>query len=55
MLIFNRNYILNNYNAKNVVGFNEVLKYEDFGICDARIWYEITITKGKCNPCSLIS
>lgn len=53
VLIFNRNYILYNYNAKNVVGFNEVLKYEDFGVCDARIWYEIIITNGKYNSFDL--
>lgn len=49
MLLFNKNYILNGPEANGIIGLNEILRYEVSGVCDARIWYEITITKEKGN------
>lgn len=45
VLIFNRNYILNGPTVIAAIGLNERLRYEVPGVCDARILYEITITK----------
>lgn len=47
VLLFNKNYILNGPEANGIIGLNEILRYEVSGVCDARIWYEITITKEK--------
>lgn len=48
VLIFNRNYISNEPEMNSVIELNKIFIYEVPDICDARIWYEISITKGKC-------
>ena len=42
-----RKFITNEHKKCGLVSLNEIFKYEVPGVCDARIWYELIITKEK--------
>lgn len=45
--LFDRKFITNEHKKCGLVSLNEMFKYEVPGVCDARIWYELIITKEK--------
>lgn len=45
--LFDREFITNEQKKCGEISLNEIFKYEVPGVCDARIWYELIITKEK--------